>query len=33
MRAAHGWLASPSYQALSALRSWAADEVLTIYEV
>lgn len=32
VQAAQGWFASPDYQALTALRSEAADVVLTIYE-
>ncbi|WP_313312059.1 DUF1330 domain-containing protein [Pulveribacter sp.] len=32
VQAAQGWFASPGYQALTALRSEAADVVLTIYE-
>ncbi len=33
MAAARGWFASPPYQALIALRSEAADVVLSIYEL
>ena len=33
MAAARGWFASPEYQALIALRSQAADVVLSLYEL